>query len=179
MGNGSYSQVFTIVSLLLSSLSPAPAWDSSHGRQSSRNFSNMSPSHNSFQTVLLRVSPMECSPSGTACSVWVPHRVTLFTGPQHLAGACSSWVSPWETILHSILQSHLSAPLCTLWTGCRGTAFLPMVFTTRFMENSALAPGTLLPSSSLILASAELSYTFSFLSSLATVVPAQELFPVS
>lgn len=49
----------------------------------------------------------------------------LFTGPQHLAEALAS---PWG---QSILPGHLPAPL---WAsmGCRGTAFLTMVFTTSF-----------------------------------------------
>jgi len=91
---------------------------SSHGRQFSTNFSNVSPSHRlQPQTVPPWVLPMGCSSSGTGCSsmgppqghkpcqqtcssapVWAP----LSTGLQVLAGACSSVGFPQG---HSFLQA--------------------------------------------------------------------------
>jgi len=100
-----------------------------------------------------------------------PAWATLSTGPQVLAGACSSMGSPQG---HSLLWAHppaqhrvpstgyrwISAPP---WTsiGCRGTACLTMVFSTGCRGISVLAPGAPPSPPSLALVSAGLFLSYS------------------
>lgn len=86
--------------------------------------------------------PLNTVPQEQPVAMWVPHRVTLFTGKSLLQ--------------HGFLQG-VTAPsshICLLSVDSvdrlQGDSLPPMVFTTSFRENSVWAPRTLLPSSSQI-----------------------------
>jgi len=160
----SVSSSHTVSTAPLSShSSPAPAWGPSQGRGSSRNFSNMSPSHGlQFFTNCFSVGPShgEVLQEQTA-PVWVPRGVRspaskpalvwtpLSTGPQVLAEACSSGGSPRG---HSPLQASTCSGVGSSMgcrsicgpprtsMGCRGTACLSMVCSTSCRGISALTP---------------------------------------
>jgi len=153
----------------LLTLFPCSSMGPSHRRQSFTNFSNVSPSHRlQLFTNCPSVGPFSRGAvlQEQAAPAWVPHGVTspaskpalawapLSTGPQVLAGACSSAGSPWG---HSLLQASTcscmgSSPGCRWgsappWTfmGCR-TACLIIVFSTGCRGISALSLEHLLPS---------------------------------
>jgi len=145
----------------------------------------------SWETVLHKLLQRESFPWGAvlqeqAAPAWVPCTVTspaskpapawapLSTGPQVLAGACSTTGFPQG-------YSLLRAPTCSgvgfsmgcrwisapPWTsmGCRWTICLTRIFSTGCRRISALAPGApSLHPSSLTLVSAELFHIISLLS---------------
>ena len=140
--------------------SSAPAWGLSRRRQSSMNFSILSPSHRlQFFMNCPSVGPSHLS-LGTGCSsvgppwgpaskpapVWSSHSMC----PQVLAETCSSLDSPQDHIfLRTYISSmgsstgfrRISAPP---WTslGCRGTTCLTMVFIVSCKGRlSSLVPG--------------------------------------
>jgi len=88
------------------------------------------------------------SPASKAAPAWAP----LSTGPQVLAGACSSEGFPQD---HSLFRASTCSGVGSS-TGCRWTTCLTMVFTTSCWGISALALGAPPPPpSSLNLVSAE------------------------
>jgi len=118
-----------------------------------------------WQLLQHRSLPLSAVLQEQTAPAWIPHGVTsptskpapawapLSTGPQVLAGPCSSTGSPWG---HSLLWAH---PPVLVWTsmGCRGTACLTMVFTMGFRGISSPVPGAPPPPlSSLIQVSAEI-----------------------
>jgi len=145
----------------------------------------------SSQTAPAWALPTGCSPSGTGCSSVGPHRVTspaskpapawapLSTGPQVLAGACSSIGFPQG---HNLLHTHLPSPPW-ISMGCTGTACLTMVFSTVCKGISALAPGAPpCPLSSLTFilhVHMAVSVTYSYSSLLVAIVVMQGFFSPS
>jgi len=148
--------------------SPAPAWGPSHRRQFSTNFSKVSPSHGvqSFRNRLLQYgSPMgsQVLPANLLQHGLLSPRVHRSCQEPALHGKLTTVSQPPSGI--HLLQCGVPFVGCRwvsapLWTsvGCRGTAFLTMVFSTSCRGISALASVTPSPSpSSLTLVSAEFS----------------------
>ncbi|XP_049649850.1 uncharacterized protein LOC126035357 [Accipiter gentilis] len=130
--------------------SPDPAWGPSHGRQSSMNFSNVTPPHGlQFFTNCSSVGPFHGVQSfrngllqrGLLSLHGVPGparsllQCRLSTGSQPPSGVSTS-----SGVGSSTGCRRISAPP---WTSmdCRGTACLTMVFTTGCRGISALVPG--------------------------------------
>jgi len=136
---------------------PAPAWGSSHGRQSSMNCSSISPCH---EVQSLR----DCSSMGPPwghkpAPPWAP----LSTGParsllQHGLPMVSQPRLGILLLWHGVVPG-LQVGICSTVDlhGLWGTACLTMVFSTGCREISALVPGAPPPPpSALTLVSAEL-----------------------
>lgn len=126
---GLWSVLHTLSLLLLppqgegsSHCSSSPAWGPSHRRQSSMNFSSLSPSHGlQFFTNCSSWEPlMRFSPSGTDCVVCVPHRVTSpASKPAPAQAALHGTTGPARSLVkhkgHSPLWAHRPAPA---WVPC-------------------------------------------------------------